>query len=63
MEQVRLIRIALGDLVGDIDVSKFPQRLQPRRIDVYDEARLAYLPKLDPPLSATIIEEREEQRY
>jgi len=62
-EQVRLYRIALGDLVADIDVSKFPKRLRPGPLDLYDETRLAYLPKLDPPLSATIIEEREEQRY
>ena len=60
-EQLRLYRIALGDLVADIDVSKFPKRLKPGPLDVYNGARLAHRPKLDPPLSETIIQERRKQ--
>ncbi len=62
MEQIKLIRIALGDLVSDIDLSKFPKRLQPGPHYMHDKTAKARRPKLNPPLSETIIEERREQR-
>jgi hypothetical protein len=60
-EQVRRLRSVLGDLVVDIDVNQFPAAVRPNaqmpdRDDLFNS-----LPRLNPPLSATVIEEREDR--
>ncbi len=61
IEQVEYVRTALGDLVTSLDLSQFPSALQPGRLDIPDEPNVGSLPKLHPPLSVTILEERSEQ--
>lgn len=58
------IHEALGDLLAPpIDYSLYPPHLRPGP-DLPDRDTLrAMLPKLDPPLSKTIADERDEGRY
>ena len=59
-EQVNHIRTALGDLAVELDTDQLPSHLRPGE-DLPDRAVFARtLPKLSPPLSATIIADREE---
>jgi hypothetical protein len=51
---------ALGDLVMELDVGKFPPQFRPWKGLRGREALRKSLPRLTPPLSATIIEERAE---
>jgi len=55
------IRAALGDLVVKVDSSRVLRRLRMQGKLPDREAFFASLPKLSPPLSATVREEREEQ--
>ncbi len=56
------IRAALADMIVEIDVDSYPEDLRPTE-STDREAVFRSLPPLDPPLSAAIIQEREEQRY
>ena len=58
---MREIRAALGDLVIEVDTSRLLRQLRLQGKLPDREAFLTSLPKLSPPLSATVIEEREEQ--
>jgi hypothetical protein len=60
----RRIREAMGDLLAPpIDFNNWPERLRPTP-DMPDRDTLRKsMPKLDPPLSQTIREERDESRY
>jgi hypothetical protein len=61
LEQVRHIRAALSELVVELDTSQLPPHLRPGN-DLPDSAEfMQSLPKLDPPLSATIIADREDR--
>ena len=61
LEQVQHVRRALGDLVVELDWSALPPHLQPSR-DLADSDTLRQsLPELVPPLSATIIADREDR--
>ncbi len=61
MEQVRHIRTILGDLVVEIDPSQFPPEVRPRPGLPKREELMKLLPRLNPPLSATLAEEREDR--
>jgi hypothetical protein len=59
--ELRHIRMALGDLVVELDASELPPELRPSD-DLPDrDAYRESLPRLDPPLSRTIIEGREDR--
>ena len=58
---IREIRAALGDLVVELDTSKFPAQFRPSKGLRGREALRKSLPRLKPPLSVTIIEERAER--
>ena len=60
----RRIREALGDMLAPpINFNNWPEHLRPT-LDMPDRDTLrASMPKLDPPLSQTIREERDESRY
>jgi HicB family len=61
LEQVQHVRRALGDLVVELDWSALPPHLQPGE-DLPDAETLRHsLPELVPPLSATIIADREDR--
>lgn len=61
LEQVQHVRRALGDLVVEVDVSHLPPRLRPRD-DLPDTDILRQsMPKLVPPLSATLSADREDR--
>ena len=53
------MRRALGDLAVQIDISQFPPELRPYPGQA--EEAFESLPRLDPPLSRTIIEDRENR--
>lgn len=59
-EIVRLRESLKGYLVK-LDFTQLPATLRPKAKRVDREALFRSLPRLDPPLSATIIEERREQ--
>jgi hypothetical protein len=60
-EELRHIRLALGDLLIELDESELPPELRPGD-DLPDrDAYRESLPRLDPPLSRTIIDDREDQ--
>ena len=58
---MREIRAALGDLVIEVDTGQLLRQLRLQGKPPDRQAFLASLPKLFPPLSTTVIEEREEQ--
>ena len=59
-EQLQQVRAALGDLIVEIDVSRFLAELG--LADTHSgEETLRSLPSLDPPLSITVIEDREDR--
>ncbi len=61
LEQVQHIRRALGELAVELDTSYLPPHLRPRE-DVPDADTLRQsMPELVPPLSATIISDREDR--
>jgi len=60
-EQVRRVRAALGDLVIELDLDRFPPELRPGPDLPGRDALRARLPRLDPPMSRTIIEDREDR--
>jgi hypothetical protein len=60
-EQVRYIRVALGDLTVEWDDSGLPSELRPSARPLDRDAFLRSLPRLTPPLSATIVEERDDR--
>ncbi|MBI2864673.1 MAG: toxin-antitoxin system HicB family antitoxin [Chloroflexi bacterium] len=61
MERVRHIRRILGDLAVEVDMRHFPPHLRPSE-DLADTDTLRQsMPALDPPLSATIIADREDR--
>ncbi len=54
---------AMGDLLAPpLDLSKWPEHLQPKPGMPDRDALRRSMPVLDPPLSQTIIDEREEGR-
>src|SRR5690349_3605575 len=59
--QVQQVRLALGDLVVELDETELPEHLRAggSRPDI--EALRGSLPRLDPPLSATVIADREDR--
>lgn len=58
--EVERIKRLLGDMVGEVDYSHFPEHLRPTP-DLPDTVTLAKSLRRDiPPLSAAIIQEREE---
>jgi plasmid stability protein len=57
----RRIREALGDLVVDFHPEDFGALFHPLPDDFDREAFFQSLPRLDPPLSRTIIEDREDR--
>ena len=60
--RIERLRASLGDLVVHVDVSDFPVELYPIAQEMPDRDALFHsLPILDPPLSKTIIEEREDR--
>lgn len=59
----RRTREVLGDLVVEYEPEDFASALSRWRTPEEVEAILASIPVLDPPLSQTIIEEREANRY
>jgi len=61
MEQVHHIRTALGGLAVELDSSQFPPHLRPGE-DLPDRASfMRSLPRLNPPLSKTVIADREDR--
>jgi hypothetical protein len=60
-EQVRLIRMALGDLVVELDETELPPELRPSEDLPDTDALRESMPRLDPPLSATVIADREDR--
>jgi hypothetical protein len=62
--ELRRIREALGDMLAPpIDFSNWPEHLRPTP-DMPDRDTLrGSMPKLSPPLSQTIREDRDESRY
>ena len=61
LEQVHNVRRALGDLAVEIDISHLPPNLRPSE-DLPDTDTLRKsMPRLDPPLSATISADREDR--
>ena len=63
-QERRRMREAMGDLLAPpIDFDNWPERLRPT-VDMLDRDTLrASMPRLDPPLSQTISEERDDSRY
>lgn len=61
VEQLRHIRMALGDLVVELDESQLPPELRPSEDLPDTDALRESMPRLDPPLSATIIADREDR--
>ena len=62
MEQVQHIRTALSGLAVDLDANQLPPHLRPGD-ELPDRAAFQQsLPTLDPPISATIIADREDRR-
>lgn len=60
--RIERLRASLGDLVVDVDISDFPVELYPNAQVMLDrDALFQSLPVLDPPLSRTVIEEREDR--
>ena len=60
-EEMALIRAALGDEIEEIDILNFPPELRPGPEPVDHAALRASMPVLDPPLSRTIIDERDDR--
>lgn len=60
-EQVQHVRTALGDLTVELDPEGFPAHLRPAAGLPDREAFMRSLPRLDPPLSATIIADRDDR--
>ncbi len=61
LEQVQHVRVALGDVIVELDESALPPALRPGD-DLPDADTLRQsMPHLVPPLSATIIAEREDR--
>lgn len=61
LERVRHIRRTLGDLAVELDVRDLPPHLRPRQDMPDTDAIRQSMPELVPPLSATIIADREER--
>lgn len=60
----RRMREALGDLLAPpLDLSKWPERLRPKPGMPDRDTLRRSMPRLEPPLSQTIREERDESRY
>lgn len=57
MEERERVRAALGDMVVEID----PRQFFPRVSASASPSRLEDLPRLDPPLSAIVVEERADR--
>ena len=56
------VRAAMGDALADLNVDHYPENLRPRPgLPDRDTVR-GLMPVLDPPLSRTISEERDESR-
>ncbi|MBI4493873.1 MAG: toxin-antitoxin system HicB family antitoxin [Chloroflexi bacterium] len=60
LEQVQHIRSALGDLAVELDVNHLPPHLRPREDLPHPDTLRRSMPELVPPLSATIVEDRED---
>jgi hypothetical protein len=60
-EQVRYIREALGDLVVELDVASLPPQLRPNEDLPDSDALRETMPQLVPPLSATIVDDRQDR--
>jgi hypothetical protein len=60
-EQVRYIREALGDLVVELDVASLPPQLRPNEDLPHTDALRETMPQLVPPLSATIVDDRQDR--
>jgi hypothetical protein len=60
-EQLRQVRAVLGDLVVDFDVGRLLAELDSKDRDTEDGETTRPLPALNPPLSATVIEDREDR--
>lgn len=61
IEQVRQIRRALGEMAVTLDTSHLAPDLQPRDDLPTADVLGRSMPELDPPLSATIIADREDR--
>ncbi len=61
LEQVRHIRTALGALAMELDTNGLPPHLRPGEDLPGVAAFMRSLPKLEPPLSATIADDREDR--
>lgn len=59
--QVQQVRLALGDLVAELDESELPEGLRAVELLPDADALRGSLPRLDPPLSATVIADREDR--
>lgn len=62
-QRVKRLRAALGDMVVEIDPAGFPEWERFAGSLPGHEELARSLPRLDPPLSRTIAEEREEYDY
>lgn len=61
MDQVLHIQTALRDMTVEIEASRFPAHLRPEAEVSTREELFGTLPRLIPPLSSTILEERRER--
>ena len=60
VERVKHLRLIMGDLVEEIDPDELPADISEVELQPIEEFRRA-LPVLDPPLSVTIAQEREDR--
>ncbi|TAK35404.1 MAG: toxin-antitoxin system HicB family antitoxin [Chloroflexota bacterium] len=60
VEQAQSLRRALDDLVVELDATQYLQGICPVELPSREEL-VRTLPRLNPPLSATVIEERQER--
>lgn len=60
-EELRIIRDAMGNALEEIDITLFSPGLRPAEERVDHTALRASMPVLNPPLSQTIIEDREDR--
>jgi hypothetical protein len=60
-EEVRRLREALGDDLENPDADLLPTELRPRESPIDHDTLRALMPVLDPPLSATVVSERDDR--
>lgn len=57
-EEIRRLRKALSDSLESTDTDALPAEIRPLESPIDHAALRASMPKLDPPLSATVIDDR-----